>query len=100
MVFATSIAEEGVDISACNLVVRYCYARDEIAKLQSSGRARAQNAEEILLIDSKTEWLAEKEMTNEKRIDIMREAIDDVVKMISDDKDKFDAVVNTFSFFD
>lgn len=34
---ATSVAEEGLDIQACNMVVRYMYIKDMIAKIQSRG---------------------------------------------------------------
>ena len=34
---ATSVLEEGIDIQACNMVVRYMYVKDMIAKIQSRG---------------------------------------------------------------
>ena len=34
---ATSVAEEGLDIQACNMVIRYMYIKDMIAKIQSKG---------------------------------------------------------------
>ena len=36
---ATSVAEEGLDIQACNMVIRYMYIKDMIAKIQSKGKA-------------------------------------------------------------
>ena len=36
---ATSVLEEGIDIQACNMVVRYMYVRDMIAKIQSMGKS-------------------------------------------------------------
>ena len=34
---STSVLEEGIDIQACNIVVRYMYIKDMIAKIQSKG---------------------------------------------------------------
>ena len=43
-VFATSVAEEGIDIPACNLVVRFDLYRTLIGYVQSRGRARAKDS--------------------------------------------------------
>lgn len=93
VVITTSVAEEGVDIRECNLVVRYCYATNEIAKVQSRGRARATNSSEILIVDKSMEWLTKKEQTNDIRIEIMQQAIKSVVeKMTSNEQDYLDRV--------
>lgn len=34
---ATSVLEEGIDIQACNVVIRYMYIKDMISKIQSRG---------------------------------------------------------------
>ena len=50
--FATSIAEEGLDIPACNLVIRFDLYRTVIQYIQSKGRARHRNSKFINMCEA------------------------------------------------
>ncbi|WPH04698.1 dsRNA-specific nuclease [Acrodontium crateriforme] len=50
--FATSIAEEGLDIPDCNLVIRFDLYQTMIQYVQSRGRARKQNSKFIHMIET------------------------------------------------
>lgn len=50
--FATSVAEEGLDIPDCNIVIRYDLYTSMIQYIQSRGRARHINSEYIRMIES------------------------------------------------
>ena len=49
---ATSVAEEGLDVPACNLVIRFQHVSNEIARTQTQGRARAAESEAFTILSS------------------------------------------------
>ncbi|XP_024538863.1 endoribonuclease Dicer homolog 1 isoform X1 [Selaginella moellendorffii] len=48
---ATSVAEEGLDIRQCNVVVRFDLAKTVLAYIQSRGRARKPGSDYILMLE-------------------------------------------------
>ena len=52
VVVATSVAEEGLDVPACNLVIRFQHVSNEIARTQTQGRARAAESEAFTILSS------------------------------------------------
>ena len=49
--FATSVAEEGLDIAACNLVVRFDLYKTMIQYIQSRGRCRKENSKFLHMVE-------------------------------------------------
>ncbi|KAL9089736.1 MAG: hypothetical protein Q9159_002383 [Coniocarpon cinnabarinum] len=50
-IFATSVAEEGLDIPACNVVIRFDMCQTMIQYVQSRGRARQKHSRFVHLIE-------------------------------------------------
>ncbi|KAI0478490.1 hypothetical protein GGR56DRAFT_664684 [Xylariaceae sp. FL0804] len=50
-VFATSVAEEGVDIPDCNLIIRFDICKTLIQYIQSRGRARQKHSRFLHMVD-------------------------------------------------
>ena len=71
---ATSVAEEGLDVPACNLVIRFQHVSNEIARKQTQGRARAAESEgyTILSSDSTKPY---QEIKNKDLDDLVTEAL-------------------------
>ncbi|XP_048847929.1 probable ATP-dependent RNA helicase DHX58 [Brienomyrus brachyistius] len=80
LLISTSVAEEGLDNPACNLVVRYGLLTNEIAMQQASGRARAENSV-YSVVASKGGREIQREKTNEYLEELTQRAIHEVQQM-------------------
>ncbi|NXS32168.1 IFIH1 protein, partial [Pomatostomus ruficeps] len=80
LLIATTVAEEGLDIKECNIVIRYGLVTNEIAMLQARGRARADEST-YALVASSGSGSVEREDVNIFREKMMYKAIQRVQKM-------------------
>ncbi|NXG28010.1 IFIH1 protein, partial [Dromaius novaehollandiae] len=80
LLIATTVAEEGLDIKECNIVIRYGLVTNEIAMLQARGRARADEST-YALVASSDSGAVERENVNSFREKMMYKAIQRVQKM-------------------
>ena len=55
LLVSTSVAEEGLDVPACNVVIRFQHVSNEIAKVQTRGRARAAGSVGYTILSSDTQ---------------------------------------------
>uniref|UniRef100_A0A8C6K6A6 RNA helicase n=1 Tax=Melopsittacus undulatus TaxID=13146 RepID=A0A8C6K6A6_MELUD len=74
LLFSTSVAEEGLDIPECNIVVRYGLMTNEIAMMQARGRARAENSVYFVLAKANSREVS-RELLNEELEELMERAI-------------------------
>ncbi|XP_062968434.1 ATP-dependent RNA helicase DHX58 [Cynocephalus volans] len=80
LLVATSVAEEGLDIPQCNVVVRYGLLTNEISMVQARGRARAgQSVYSFVATEDSREL--RRELTNEALEALMEQAVAAVQKM-------------------
>nr|QYW22326.1 melanoma differentiation-associated protein 5 [Channa argus] len=87
LLIATTVAEEGLDIPACNFVIRYGLVTNEIAMIQAQGRGRAEDSS-YTLVEVKNSGVAEKESVNEYRQKMMNKAIDKIRALNQADYEK------------
>lgn len=87
LLIATTVAEEGLDIPACNFVIRYGLVTNEIAMIQAQGRGRAEDSS-YTLVEVKGSGVAEKECVNEYRKTMMHKAIDKIRALPQADYEK------------
>ncbi|NXC93731.1 IFIH1 protein, partial [Certhia familiaris] len=80
LLIATTVAEEGLDIKECNIVIRYGLVTNEIAMVQARGRARADESTYALVVSSGS-GAVEREDVNIFREKMMYKAIQRVQKM-------------------
>ncbi|KAM4626505.1 interferon-induced helicase C domain-containing protein 1 isoform 2-T2 [Discoglossus pictus] len=80
LLIATTVAEEGLDIKECNIVIRYGLVTNEIAMVQARGRAR-DNDSTYVLVASTSSGAIEHEDANEYKEKMMHKAIQIVQKM-------------------
>uniref|UniRef100_A0A1I7S0Q9 RNA helicase n=1 Tax=Bursaphelenchus xylophilus TaxID=6326 RepID=A0A1I7S0Q9_BURXY len=88
----TSVADEGLDIPECNVVVKYNDTTNEVAHVQRKGRGRAQGARSILIAEN--EWIQKMEETNQERVRLMRAALDLIDNNLVDFQDKVKAQIS------
>lgn len=70
--FATSIAEEGLDIPECNLVIRFDLYRTLIQYIQSRGRARHVESKYIHMVEKGNRWHLQSVRDVRKGEEVMR----------------------------
>ncbi|KGL87638.1 Interferon-induced helicase C domain-containing protein 1, partial [Charadrius vociferus] len=80
LLIATTVAEEGLDIKECNIVIRYGLVTNEIAMVQARGRARADEST-YALVASSVSGAVEREDVNIFREKMMYKAIQRVQNM-------------------
>uniref|UniRef100_A0A803VZX5 RNA helicase n=1 Tax=Ficedula albicollis TaxID=59894 RepID=A0A803VZX5_FICAL len=80
LLIATTVAEEGLDIKECNIVIRYGLVTNEIAMVQARGRARSDEST-YALVASRGSGAVEREDVNIYREKMMYKAIQRVQKM-------------------
>ncbi|KAL2100809.1 hypothetical protein ACEWY4_002570 [Coilia grayii] len=88
LLISTSVAEEGLDIPECNMVVRYGLLTNEIAQQQARGRARAQDSVySVVATEGSREVRREK--INEYLEELTSDAVAQVQRMEREDRQTY-----------
>ncbi|XP_071492250.1 antiviral innate immune response receptor RIG-I-like [Diadema antillarum] len=64
---ATDIVQEGLDVPACNFIIRYNFVSNEIGTVQAKGRARAIDSQCFLIVESNS-LNEHREQKNRKKV--------------------------------
>ncbi|XP_041471940.1 probable ATP-dependent RNA helicase DHX58 [Lytechinus variegatus] len=87
---ATSVAEEGLDITDCNMVFRYNYVTSDIGHVQTKGRSRAKFNGKIVVIVNSDLQLQDRELKNIIRVKMSEQAIKNVADAALNDEKAFE----------
>jgi len=68
LLIATSVAEEGLDVAECNLVIRYDTQFSATKIIQSRGRARRRDSRFVLILGRPAQQVFEETMRKEKNM--------------------------------
>ncbi|XP_058047574.1 ATP-dependent RNA helicase DHX58 isoform X3 [Ahaetulla prasina] len=79
LLLSTSVAEEGLDIPECNIIIRYGLITNEIGMMQARGRARAPNS--ICSVLAKTN---SKEVAREKLNEMLEILMEHAIKWVQE----------------
>ena len=66
LLVSTTVLEEGFDVPACNLVVRYNHVTNEIARVQAHGRARAKDSRCYAIMEVDSSKVLQEQLNKDK----------------------------------